>query len=122
MPDKTTETEAEAPSNGQVIPFAAWLQDHRGGAVHAELTSALHELALRVAETGKSGTLTFAVTLKPEGKMIVTADKISSKLPEETRPPALYFTDGEGNLLRDNPEQTRQPLREVPAADLKAAK
>ena len=103
-------------------PFAAWLQDHRNGRVHAELTSGLMALTEQVKATGKAGSISLTINLRPEGRMVIATDRVTLKLPEDAREPAMYFADGSYNLVREDPEQQRLPLREVPPSELKEAK
>lgn len=49
-------------------PFTDFLRAHRNGLTHDELADALNELVAAVTEEGKSGTLTFTVSIKPMGK------------------------------------------------------
>lgn len=110
------------------VPFAAWLQDLRRGAAHAEVTSALAELVEAVLDTGKAGTLTFTLKVKPAGHgvQVIVEDETKLKAPQGDLPVSLFFVDGHNNLLREDPRQLAfGELREVPpAADkpLKEAK
>jgi hypothetical protein len=96
-----------------VRPFAAWLNDQRSGLTHSELSDALNELIEAVGETGKAGKLTFTVSIKPEGGMVVVRDEIEVKLPKPDRDPSLFFVDEDNNLTRDNPFQGTLALRGV---------
>lgn len=113
MPDGTP---SEAP---QVKPFAAYLQEHRRGGLHDDLSSALQELVGRCVETGKKGSLTLKLTFAPqkdEVTMLVT-DDLKVVAPKHDSKPALFFPDEHGNLLLSDPRQLQiGTLREVPAA------
>lgn len=108
-----------APEELAVRPFAAWLQEQRGGLTHAELTGALHELAEAVTTYAKPGSLTLTIKLKPaEGDRgaVIVADDVTLKAPQPDRAPAVYFVDEAHNLTRDNPYSVPMPtLREVPS-------
>lgn len=100
-------------------PFAAWLQEQRGGLTHAELGDALAEVVAAVVEHGKVGTLTYTVKIKPsgDGVSVFVTDTITRKAPEGDRSAALFFADEDGNLTRKDPRQQELPLREVPRAE-----
>lgn len=112
MPDDT-----QTPDNTARRPFAAWLQEQRNGALHAELTDALIDLTEACVEHGKPGTLTVQIKIKPsaEGYHLYVADHVKVNAPEGERPAALYFHDGAGNLSRRDPNQLTldQPLRKI---------
>lgn len=111
MPDSDTTTPPAA-----VKPFAAWLQEHRSGGLHQELSEALAEVARAVGEHEKVGTLTVTIKLEPNGPgTVIVTDDLKTKVPEPARPASLFFTDAGGNLSRRNPRQPELPLREVPA-------
>lgn len=101
----------------RVLPFALFLQDHRQGALHTELSEGLRELSARCTEMDKPGELILRVRLEPksDGLMIVT-DDVVLKPPKGVRPSAFYFADGDHNLTRDNPQLALplDGLREVP--------
>lgn len=106
-----------------VQPFAAFLQDLRGGRAHAELTDAFAELIALVAERNKAGTLTFKLTVKPDaGVQVTVIDEVSVKAPKSTRPVSLFFITDEHGLSREDPRQPKLPLREVPPRDTRDLK
>ena len=101
-----------------VRPFAAVVQEHRDGALHAELSEALQEVVAEVVTHGKAGSLTLTLNVKPADKglgsaLIIAAD-IKAKPPQGERPAAIFFPDESGNLFRRDPRQTELPLREAP--------
>ena len=115
MPDPDQTTAA-------VKPFAAWLQEHRSGGLHQELSEALAEVARAVSEHEKVGSLTVTIKLEPNGVgTVIVTDELKTKVPEPARPASLFFTDAGGNLSRRNPRQPELPLREVPAVDAEEA-
>ncbi len=98
--------------------FAAWLQEHRSGALHDELSDALAELARAVGEHDKAGTLSLTIRIAPNGaNTVIVTDDLKVKAPEAARPASLFFTDGRGNLSRRDPRQPELPLRQVPPID-----
>lgn len=111
-------------SDKQVRPFADFLVEQRSGRTHTELGEALNELVEAVADTGKSGTLTLTLKVKPAGKaegMVTIVDDVIVKPPKGERGEAIYFIDANHNLTRHNPAQQTLPLREVPAPEAPTA-
>lgn len=113
MPDPDTPAAPAA-----VKPFAAWLQEHRSGGLHQELSEALAEVARAVSLHDKTGTVTVQIKLAPNGaNTVIVTDEIKTKVPEAARPASLFFTDAGGNLSRRDPRQPELPLRQVPPMD-----
>lgn len=94
-------------------PFAAFVQEQRGGTLAAELGDALQELVTAVQENGKSGTLTLQVKVASNGDdlTVTVTDKITVKKPEPARGAAIFYIDVHGNLVRRNPMQPELPLQ-----------
>lgn len=101
-----------------VRPFADFLREHGRGRTHDELGDGLHDLIARVKDTGKSGSISLTIKVEPmkkDDRMVVVSDKIAIKLPEHDRPAGVWFTDANGNLTRNDPDQmVFEALREVP--------
>ncbi|MEU0087225.1 hypothetical protein [Streptomyces sp. NPDC006274] len=112
--EPTPETEPER----QVRPFAEFLQEQAGGTLHTELSEKLHDLVQAVQETGKGGSITLKIDVKPipgtDGRTLTVTDAVVTKLPKTERPKSIFFIDDDMNLSRTDP---RQPvltgLREV---------
>lgn len=103
---------ASAPKGGtkdsgpKIEPFVVWLGKHQKGTVDTELTANLRQLVEMVQETGKKGSLTLAIEVKPDGESrVIVTEKITAKLPEHTRRDAVYYVDPALNLVRDPPGQ-----------------
>lgn len=96
-------------------PFAAFLQEHRNGSLHAELGEVLAELVLACQEHGKKGSLIvrFDVAPNKDGLTVTISDKVDVKKPEGERGGAIWFSDEHGGLSRRHPGQQELPLREV---------
>lgn len=92
----------------QAREFAAFLLDINKGQSHVELSEKLRDLITEVQRTGKAGSLTYKVEVKPEagtdGVVIVT-DQIACKLPQGERRKSLFFVDDDNNLVRNDPRQ-----------------
>lgn len=96
-------------------PYADLLREHRGGLTHEELSDALRDLVIAVAEEGKAGSLTFTVKIKPMGKgdgLEISAD-IKSKPPAKTPGVSIFFATPDGALVREDPRQKNLELREI---------
>jgi hypothetical protein len=92
-------------------PFAAWLHEHRGGALHSELGEKLAELSVACLDNEKGGTLTVTIKVKPakvDGALIFE-DEVKVKVPEPDRGGAIWFPDSNGNLSRRDPRQPELP-------------
>lgn len=102
-----------------IRPFADFLREQSGGKTHDEMSEALYDLAARVRDTGKKGTVTLTISIEPmkgDERVLVVSDEIRIKLPEFPRKPSFFFTAADGNLSRRDPEQLSfDSLREVPA-------
>lgn len=96
--------------------FTDVLRDLRGGTLAEELTEDLAKLAIEVDKTGKQGTISVQLTVKPaskgSGTMVVT-DKTSLKLPELAKGETIMFGSPEGSLTRSDPNQKKLDLKPV---------
>lgn len=112
-------TRATPPTDPDAVvrPFADWLREQSGGSTHEELGDGLHDLIARVRDTGKAGSITLTVKVKPlkeNDRMFVVSDEIKLNLPEHDRKASMFYTDAEGNLVRNDPDQMEfESLREV---------
>lgn len=101
-----------------VRPFSAWLVEQSNGHTHEELGDGLHDLIARVRDTGKKGSITLIVTVEPmkeNERMLILKDEIRLNLPEHDRKASIFFADGNGNLVRNDPNQMSfDLLKEVP--------
>lgn len=97
---------------------------HIGGGVFIDIASdKLAELVSAVCASGKAGRLDLTITVKPAtrgGAMHVTG-KLKMTKPAEEAMEALLFATPEGNLLADDPRQSKLDLKtvaSVSAADI----
>jgi len=98
-------------------PFSVFVAELSGGRTNEALTEKLAELAERVRATGRRGSLTFTIAMKPNGDNAVTiVDEIKTKLPEFARPTTAFFVT-DGALSRKDPRQ-----RELTFANVKEMK
>lgn len=96
-------------------PFTDTLNTLRFGTLNDDMSQALQELTNKCADTGKAGTLTLTLSLKPgKGGQIEVFDEIKLKLPKEEKGSTLMFATPEGNLQREDPRQLKiEGLRSV---------
>jgi hypothetical protein len=115
----------------EVRPFGDFLLDQRNGALAYELTEALTEIVEAVSATGKVGSLSLTLKVKPSGKgardTMIVSDVVVVKPPLLDRPETIYFLNRDSQLVRANPDATQMILREAPAvpvdiSELKEAK
>jgi hypothetical protein len=104
----------------QVRPFAAVLGELHGGRVHARLTEQLAALTAAVTATGKKGTLTIQLEVKPlkagQNNVLQVIAKSVAKVPEgdDAAPTTVFYATEDGVLTRDDPQQPQLPLRGLP--------
>jgi hypothetical protein len=85
--------------------FASFLASTRPK-TNTELSDEMRRLVGAVKDTGKAGSLTLTITLKPvDGSTDVLGvhDQIKVKMPEHTRLGSLAYPDRDNNLSRSDP-------------------
>lgn len=88
-------------------PFTDVLRDHRGGKLVNQLTERLAKVLEAVEETGKAGSITLTLKVSPskgDEDVLEVVPAIKSVVPEADLPKALFYSDGEGSLLREPPK------------------
>lgn len=88
--------------------FLDVLSEIRGGAALADAAKNLQELVQAVRDTGKSGKLTFAITVEPDkadDTVVTLQPDVTLKLPKKPRAKGIFFMDRRGNLTREDPRQ-----------------
>lgn len=104
--------------------FAAFLASTRPK-TNAELAEELKRLVGAVRDTGKAGSLTLTISIKPvDGSTEVVAvhDVIKVNKPEHTRLGSLAYPDNENNLKRTDPNsmplfEDDEDIKDAPVAD-----
>jgi hypothetical protein len=102
--------------------FAVLVQELRDGRTHTEMTNGLAELLAAVKDTGKGGSITLKIEVKPAGKgavdvdKVMIIDKITTTLPKPERGSDFYWLTDDNDLSRNHPKQGHLDLREAPAA------
>ncbi|WP_337878411.1 hypothetical protein [Caldimonas sp.] len=94
-------------------PFFDTLRDVRGGQVIDDLAEQMQELVRAVEATGKAGTLTLTLEVKPfkgaAEAAVVVKDTIKLKLPKHESAGTVLFATVDGNLQRNHPAQDELP-------------
>ena len=127
---KIDTTTGEITEEPVVRPFADFLREQSQGRTHEELSEQLHALIAAVTDTGKGGSLTLKLDIKPisagDTSTLTVTDQIAVKAPKGDRPKSVFFVTGDGNLSRQDPRQLSfDGLREVPTTptnELRSAK
>lgn len=90
---------------------------HKGGAIITDVSAALKQVTAAVQQTGKSGKVTLTMSLRPAGAAsvgtLVFEAKVKATAPETPSPASIFYADGDFNLVREDPSQTKLDLREV---------
>lgn len=90
-------------------PFTDILRDIRRGRAVDQATQALADVVRAVDLTGKPGTVTLTLTIKPEkggGSQKTIIASVKAKKPEADIPEAVFFSDPDGDLHRSDPSQS----------------
>ena len=94
------------------------LRDIRRGRPVEEATSALADVVRAVDETGRAGSVTITLTVKPArhgGPEKTLIADVKAKKPIAEIAPAVFFSDVDGDLHRVDPRQEEMPLGEAGA-------
>jgi hypothetical protein len=95
--------------------IASVLDEIEGGRFADDLSTALRKIITAVMDTRKNGKLKLSISIAPTGRSSVEIDAhFDATIPEHDRPSTTFFVDSNNVLHRDDPEQDRLPLQEVP--------
>ncbi|MBN8955040.1 MAG: hypothetical protein J0H17_00290 [Rhizobiales bacterium] len=89
-------------------PVTDVLREVRKGRAVDLASERLADLVRAVDETGKAGSITITLKVKPEkggGSQKTIAVDVKAKIPEIDLPEAVFFSDREGDLHRSDPTQ-----------------
>lgn len=81
---------------------------------------ALADIVRAVDETGKEGSVTITLKVKPAkhgGPEKTLVCEVKAKKPIAEIAPAVFFSNSEGDLHRFDPRQEEMPLAEAPIMD-----
>ena len=95
------------------------LRDIRRGAAVEEATMALANVVKATDETGKAGSVTITITVKPSkhgGPEKVLQCEVKAKTPLADIAPAIFFSDEDGDLHRHDPTQEEMRFTEAPTS------
>jgi hypothetical protein len=93
------------------------MRDVKKGRLVEEATAALAEVVRSVDELHKAGSVTITLTVKPgDDNEKTIAASLSMKKPSRDIPPAIFFSDEEGDLHRDDPAQREMEFEEAGGA------
>lgn len=94
--------------------FAVFLTRTNKGRTLDELSTRFAELIQAVKETNKAGRIQLTVEVKPvaktNGHQVYVTESISAKTPQLERATSVFFTDDDGGLHRDMPNQHALPF------------
>jgi len=94
------------------------LREMRHGRSLAELSEELARLVAAVRDTGKAGSLTYKLTVKPasagESITVQLEDEVVPKVPKPARGVSIFFANDDNQLQRTDPRQREFDIREVP--------
>lgn len=87
------------------------------GTFQSHASDELTKLVQAVQESGRGGSLTITIKVKPTTgtrKTLTFEGDFKAKAPVIAPDATLFFPDEDGNLHVDDPRQTRMELQEVP--------
>lgn len=100
-------------------PITDVMREIRKGRIVDKASEMLADVVHAVDETGKAGSITIKLTVKPEkggGSQKTISAKLTATKPEEDLPEAIFFSDTEGTLHRNDPDQ-REMFAEAERGD-----
>lgn len=100
--------------------FTDILRDIRKGRPVEEATMVLADVVRAVDETGKEGSVTVTLKIKPSkhgGPEKTLICEVKAKKPIAEIAPAVFFSDKDGDLQRFDPRQEEMELKEAGSSD-----
>lgn len=100
--------DATEPQTEDAQSFASFLCQHARGRSERELSEKLRDLVQAVEDTGKGGSITYTLTIKPQANAehaVLVQDDIKVKTPQLDRPASIFFADEAYRLVRSDPRQ-----------------
>jgi len=94
----------------QQAPVAAFLGSHLNGRTDEELSTEFHTLLDAVRAHGKKGSMTITIVVDPPANGVESAPlpigvESTVKAPKPTPVKSLYFLNGDGQPVREDPRQ-----------------
>lgn len=86
------------------------LTDQRKGKFLIEASEALADVVKACRATGKKGSVTIKLKIKPTDQEIMVMDEIKTEIPKPDAAASVFYDDEEGNLSREDPNQGDLPF------------
>ncbi len=112
----------ESPQPGNM--FTKTLGDISHGDLVDQSSELLQQLAIAVRDTGKKGTLTLTIEVKPRGRdcgQVEVSGACTIKAPVSDIAPSMLFVSEDGQFFKDNPAQLKMDFADLPKAISKAS-
>lgn len=89
-------------------PFTEFLATVDVGELNKEATDALQDLTHACTETGKAGSMTITIKMKPIGRtgQVELDTAVALKAPAPVKGKTIMFVTPDNNLQREHPKQT----------------
>jgi hypothetical protein len=105
-----TTTQPEQQRTGEIVDLPAFIAAHLNGRTSDAISAEFHQLLDSVREHGKKGSLTITIVVEPPANGVESAPlpigiESAVKAPKAVQPKSLYFLDGDGLPVRDDPRQ-----------------
>ncbi|MFE1348174.1 hypothetical protein [Streptomyces sp. NPDC058757] len=116
----TPQPETGTDEQQATAPVAAFLASHLSGRTDEELSREFHALLDAVRAHGKKGQMTITIVVDPPANGVDSAPmpigvESAVKAPKPTPVKSLYFLDGDGQPVREDPRQLAMDFRTAPA-------
>lgn len=88
--------------------FAAFLVQTNKGRTERKASQEFQRLIAAVQETGKAGSFTLRVDIKPQANtdgVVTVTEAVSVKAPQLERPASIFFITDNSGLTRNDPNQ-----------------
>lgn len=96
-------TNVDAPNS-----FASFLVQTNKGRTEREASEQFQRLIEAVRETGKAGTFTLRIDVKPQANtegVVTVTERVAVKAPQLERPGSIFFITANAGLSRNDPNQ-----------------
>lgn len=93
------------------------LSEQRKGRFAAEATEALAAVVKACRATGKKGSLTIKLTIRPTSTEMMVTDDVDPNIPKADSAACVFYDTEDGLLSRTDPDQTELPLAQINAVN-----
>lgn len=87
------------------------LSEQRKGKFVTEATEALAAVVKACRETGKKGSITITLKIRPTSTEMMVSDDIDPKIPKPDAAASVFYDTEDGQLSRTDPDQRDLPLK-----------